>query len=352
MPIKSPNTDDVFNKWIDKTQAKKLEKKFAIKNVPFQKSNIAVGESVKGVQKFTAFYFQSEKKQGKSTVAEEGKKTDIKGISKVQFYEFTKEMDSDIWKDKSKVPLYESIQPVDCDKCKGTGYINCKKCKGAKLVTCNQCKGQATVKCKDCGGTGSKSVDVSVLKDGKEKTKNKVKYNCPTCFGSANLECKTCGGTGKIPCPECKANARYRCDKCHGIGHFYDYSLGFVPFKQTGAIVPHLYFRADVAKEIGYRLSNVLDQVEGIQIRDFKKLNEPDVTAQLGYTPDANAKKMMQATKKDFENLLKGDIEKAVYPIYIFPVQELDIVTPQNKKFKLFSIGSDANYTVIDIGFE
>jgi len=319
-----------------------------VKNVPFQKSNISAAESVKNVQKFTAFYFQSEKKQGISTVAEEGKKSDIKGISKIQFYEFSKEMDSDTWKDKSKVPLYESIQPTNCEKCKGAGYIPCKKCKGERLVTCPTCKGNASVKCKDCDGVGSKYVMVNVLKDGKDKIKEKVTYNCPTCFGTTKLECKTCGGTGQVPCPECKANARYRCDKCHGLGHFYEYSLGYVPFKQTGAVVPHLYFRADVEKEMGYRLSNVIDEVEGIQLRDLKKLNEQDVTAQLGYTLDSNAKKLMQAAKKDFDNLQKDDLEKAKYPIYIFPVQELDIVTPQNKKLKLFSIGSENGYSVYE----
>ncbi|NVM28250.1 MAG: hypothetical protein HWN65_05370 [Candidatus Helarchaeota archaeon] len=351
MPVKTPNPDDVFDKWINKMRAKDLEKKFKVKGVPFSKTNISSSESVKEVQKFTAFYFQSEKKVTTPTTAEE-KFTDVKGVGKVKFYDFTAAVDSETWKDKSKVPLFDTLKPDNCPKCKGTGYINCKKCKGDRLVPCKKCKGKGAVQCKDCDGTGSKEVQVNILKNGKEKIKKKIKYNCPTCFGTGKLECNVCGGTGKIPCPDCKANARYRCDKCKGVGHFYKYSLGFVPFKKTSAEIPHLFFRPDVEKELGYRLSNAISQVEGIRINNVNKLNESDVIAQLGYELDGNTKKLMQAARKSFENLQKSEMDKPHYPIYIFPILELDIVTPQNKKFKMFSIGSDMGYTVLDRGFK
>ncbi len=351
MPIKSPNPDDIFNKWINKMSSKELEKKFKIKGVPFSKSNISSSESVKDVQKFTAFYFQSKKKVTTSAATDE-KITDVKGVGKVKFYVFTSPVDSETWKDKSKVPLFDTLKPEDCQKCKGTGFINCKKCKGERLVTCNKCKGKGTLKCNDCGGIGSKELAVNAIKDGKEKIKKKIKYNCPTCFTTGNLECNACGGTGKIPCPACKSNARYRCDKCKGFGHFYKYSIGFVPFKETSALIPHLFFRPEVEKELGYRLSNTISQVEGIKINDIKKFNENDVIAQLGYELDSNTKKLMQDARKTFEGLQKSELDKPHFPIYIFPVLELDIMTPQNKKFKLFSIGSDVGYTVLDRGFK
>jgi hypothetical protein len=350
MTIKSPNADEVFDKWINKMKAKDLEKKFKVKKVPFQKSNITAAESVQNVEKHTVFYFQSEKKVETSSKTDD-KITDAKGVSKVKFYEFTGAVDSEKWKGKSEVPLYETLEPVDCQKCKGTGYINCKKCKGERLVSCKSCKGQGAVKCKDCDGKGSKEVTVTILKNGKDKTKKKLTFNCPTCFGTGKLECKKCGGTGRVPCPECKANARYRCDKCKGYGQFFGYSIGTVPFKETGAVVPHLFFRPDVEKELGYRLSNAITQVDGIQLRDVKKLNDTDVQAQLGFELDSNAKKLMQNTKKTFENLVKSKVDKPLYPLYIFPVLELDIATPKGKKFKLFSIGSETGYTVIDRGF-
>jgi len=350
MPVKSPNTDEVFEKWINKMKAKDLEKKFKIKGVTFHKTNISTAESVQKVEKYTAFYFESEKKVETSSATEE-KRTDVKSVGKVKFYEFTGQIDSEKWKDKSEVPLFETLDPVNCEKCKGTGYINCKKCKGDRLVSCKKCRGKGTVHCKDCDGTGTKEIQVNILKNGKEKIKKKIKYNCPSCFGTGNLECKTCGGTGKVPCPDCKANARYRCDKCKGYGHFYKYSLGTVPFKETGAIVPHLFFRADVEKELGYRLSNAISQVEGIQIRDVKKLNEAEITAQLGFELDANAKKMMNNTRQTFENLQKSKMDKPQYPISIFPVLELDIITPKKNKFKLFSIGSEMGFSVFDRGF-
>ena len=349
MPIKAPNSDNVFEKWINKTPAKELEKRFKQKNVPFEKGNISAGECVKNVEKFTAFYFQSEKKALEKPSVAEQVKTDIKGVSKTKFYEFTAPVDSEKWKDKTKVPLYDTLQPINCEKCNGTGYINCKRCKGERLITCKKCKGQGSVKCKKCDGLGSLELKIEILKDGK-KIQKRMKYNCPECFGIGKLECKNCGGTGKVTCPDCKANARYRCNKCKGYGHFYTYALGLVPFKQTSAIVPHLFFRSD-GEGLGYRLSNTINQVEGITIRDPKKLNEKDVQALLGYELDSNAKKMMSVAKKTFEKLQKSETDKPLLPIYIFPVLELDIVTPKNKKFKLFSIGSETGFNVFDHGF-
>lgn len=350
MTIKAPNADEIFEKWINRTKAKDLEKAFSVKGVPFQKNNITAAESVKNVEKSTVFYFESEKKVEIGTATEE-KKTDIKGVSKIKFYDFSGSVESEKWKDKSQVPLFNTLDELNCEKCKGTGYINCKKCKGERLVACKTCKGHGTTKCKDCDGTGTKELDVSILKNGKEKIKKKIKFNCPTCFGAGKLECKTCGGTGKIPCPDCKANARYRCDKCKGYGRFYKYGIGPVPFKETGAVVPHLFFKPDVEKELGYRLSNAIQQTEGIQIREVNKMNETDLQAQLGYQLDANTKKLMQNAKKTFEDLQKSKMDKPRLPIYVFPVAELDITTPKNKKFKIFSIGSDTGYTVIDKGF-
>ncbi|MHA1266718.1 MAG: hypothetical protein ACTSRS_15890 [Candidatus Helarchaeota archaeon] len=350
MTIKAPNADDIFAKWISRMKAKDLEKKFKVKNVPFQKNNITASESVRNVEKHTVFYFQSEKKVETSTATVQ-KMTDAKGIRKIKFYEFTGAVESEKWKDKSQVPLFETLDKIDCKKCKGTGYINCKRCKGERLVSCKKCKGQGAVRCKDCDGSGVKEININILKDGKEKIKRKIKFNCPTCFGTGKLECKTCGGTGKIPCPECKANARYRCDKCKGYGHFFVYSIGTVPFKETGAIIPHLFFRSDVEKELGYRLSNAINQVEGIQLRSIKQLNDIEVQAQLGYELDGNTKKLMQMAKKTFEDLEKSKTDKPLYPIYIFPVLELDIETPKNKRFKLFSIGSEMGYTVLERGF-
>ena len=69
----------------------------------------------------------------------------------------------------------------------------------------------------------------------------------------------------------------------------------------------------------------------------------------LGFVLDSNAKKLLNETKKVFEKLAQSDLEKPLYPIYIFPVLELNIVTFTNKKFKLFSIGSELKYQVLEL---
>ncbi|MEM3587871.1 MAG: hypothetical protein QXO71_11190, partial [Candidatus Jordarchaeaceae archaeon] len=59
MSMKSPLSDDVFAKWLERADLSKLEKFFSVKRVKFERSNISAAESVKNVEKHAVFFFHS-----------------------------------------------------------------------------------------------------------------------------------------------------------------------------------------------------------------------------------------------------------------------------------------------------
>ena len=118
MSVKSPTSDEVLSKFINKTPAGKLEKKFGQSGVKFEKGNIDLGESIETVVKSAAFFFRSEvASQPLSQTAQE-EEVDLKKLSKIKFYQFPKVVNQDNWKGKGNVPMFNTIAGSSCSKCK------------------------------------------------------------------------------------------------------------------------------------------------------------------------------------------------------------------------------------------
>ena len=350
MSMKSPLSDEVFSKWLARADLSKLEKYFSVKRVKFERSNISAAESVRNVEKHAIFFFRS--KVDPSIARDVEKKVvNIDELGKVTFYDFgNKQVDMTEWKDKKMVPLYSSIREVECGGCKGKGYITCNKCGGSGTLECKKCKGKGSVQCNVCKGEGKLYTKLKVIRNGK-KTKVEMPYNCDYCYGSGTLICDHCGGTGKVECSKCRGETRNPCKECKGTGTLYEYTIGPVPFKT--AIVPHIFFRPEFEKHLANVIDREFANIEGIKITDYNNLTEKELTPQLGFFNKEVKDKMNKAKSafKDLEKKASKGGERAEYPIYVYPLLKLDIVTPKGKKFNIFSIGTERSYVITDYGF-
>lgn len=349
--LKSPNLDDVFIKWLNETPITKLEKQFKKKKVAFNKDQISIAETVTDNDKFVICFFQSKRKPGSAVKGKEYK-VDAKKIQKVTFYDFTvsDRVDKDNWKGNDIVPMLKTLNKTNCPKCSGKGQIACKKCKGNKFIKCGACDGSGYNKCKNCDGIGEIETEIKVLKGEKQKKeKNIQKVQCPTCFGSGKLMCQKCAGSGKVVCPSCKGEGGNGCNDCLGYGVFYNYQEVGVPYKAiAGGMLPHLIFKKEYEKYLGEKISEVgIEEAAGIKINDIKQLNRKGIEPQLGYW-DKSVDKLVSQTKNTFKQLEKDPLDEPKYPIYLFPLLELDCKTPKGKKFQIFSIGTDQKYIIID----
>ncbi|MHA1384701.1 MAG: hypothetical protein ACTSR3_13185 [Candidatus Helarchaeota archaeon] len=349
MSVKSPNSDDVFAKFINKNPAKKLEKFFGEKGIKFEKGNIAAGESIENVVKSAVFFFRSEVSYEVDSKTLTEKEVNQKGLSKVKFYSFPKNVNQINWKGKNKVPLFNTIKEVNCKKCDGLGYKGCKSCESTGLAKCNKCDGSGKVQCKKCKGSGKLPLKLEVLVGEKlEKQKKSMNYQCGECFGTGKITCKTCSGMGKVLCKKCKPNfGKAICKECKGTGKYYTYRIGSVPFQTTkGEYVPHLFFKSEFEKKIGQELSSIITKVDGIYIKSLKDLNEDFVRAQLGYW-DGEIKNRMNNAKNEFKSLEKSKgPETPKFPIYLFPALKLSVKTNKGKTFNVYSIGTERGYEV------
>ncbi|MHA1145990.1 MAG: hypothetical protein ACTSRW_14705 [Candidatus Helarchaeota archaeon] len=234
MSVKTPNTDDVFQRFVDKTPAKKLEKKFGKKNVKFEKGLISAAESVQNVDKSACFFFRSKVVQFSDTPTKykESKLIQSKKLQKVKFYDFHgKKVDPEKWKGDDEVPMFQSIEAVKCTG-KGCtqGKILCSNCKGSGQVTCGKCKGTGSYQCKACAGKGTIGLKVDVVNEKGEKTKKTVTVRCKNCFGEGKIFCVDCVGTGRVTCKKCKGEKHTFCKTCMGEGSLYKYRIEPVPF--------------------------------------------------------------------------------------------------------------------------
>jgi hypothetical protein len=348
--MKSPISDDVFAKWLERADMGKLEKFFSVKRVKFERSNVSAAESVKNVEKHTVFFFHSKVAPSPAKEAEK-KLVNIEELSKVTFYDFgTKPVDMLEWKEKSLIPLYSSLKETPCDECSGKGFITCDKCKGSGTLSCKKCNGTGSLTCPSCKGDRKLYANLKVITEGK-KTDVEMPYNCDVCGGAGTIKCNNCGGTGKVDCDKCHGEEKTPCKQCKGTGTLFEYTVGSVPFKT--AVVPNLFFKSEFEKH----LENVIDKefanIEGIKITDSNSLSEKELTPQLGFFNKEVEDKMnkAKATFKDLEKKGTKGGETPQYPIYAFPLLKLDIETPKGKKFSIFSIGTDRNYIVTDYGF-
>ena len=139
--IKTPNLDDIFEKWKQRaarTDRKKMEKQFGTKGAVFSLDAISAAEYVKDTMKEAAIYFAIKRSLGPAPKGKEENLVTAPRVSKEQFYSFkgAGKIDKEEWKGDEKVPHFESIQAVACKNCKGKGYIEnkCKTCKGTGII--------------------------------------------------------------------------------------------------------------------------------------------------------------------------------------------------------------------------
>ncbi len=349
MSVKSPLSDDVFAKFVEKTSADKLEKKFGVKGVKFEKGNISAAESVKNVVKSAVFFFRSKFSPEKAAKTSEEVDADLKKLEKTKFYQFKKNVNSLDWEGEQALPMYDSISSVNCKKCVGKGYKNCEKCGGTGEIKCKKCEGKGSVKCKKCDGTGQLKIEIEVV-DGNtdKKDKKSMNYQCGECLGSGKIACSDCGGSAKSVCGDCKPNlGKIFCKECNGTGKHYKYRIESVPFTiPKGEYIPHLFFKPEFEKQIGEELGLVINNVDGIYIKNLDNMDEKFIKAQLGYW-DGDIKSRMSSAKNLFKELEKRKgPESPIFPIYLFPLLRLESKTVKGKKFDILSIGTEKGYDV------
>ena len=349
MSVHSPTSDDVFDKFVERTPLKKLEKYFGIKGVEFEKDNISAAESVTNVVKSAVFFFRSEFSPEKAQKTYEKIEADLKKLSKTSFYEFPKHINQLEWKGKEIVPTFNSIVELNCKKCNGKGFENCKKCDGKGFNNCNKCNGSGKVDCQKCRGKGEKEVELEIfIGSTDKKEKRSLKYQCNECLGTGKIVCITCEGRGTELCGNCKPNlGKIPCKECNGIGKTYKYKIESVPFEVSKEhYIPHLFFKPEFEKALGEELNSIITTVDGIYIKNLKDLDEKFVKAQLGYM-DGDIKSRMKNVQKYFKELQKSKgPESPKFPIYLFPVLKLEVKTEKGKEFYLYSIGSERGFTV------
>ena len=145
--IKTPNLDEIFEKWKQKAarkDRKKMEKQFGTKGAVFSLDAISAAEYVKDTMKEAAIYFAVKKSLGPAPTGKEENLVMAPKVGREQYYSFkgAGKIDKEKWKGDEKVPHFESIQTVPCKNCRGKGYmtINVRRVKELeklrKLLQC------------------------------------------------------------------------------------------------------------------------------------------------------------------------------------------------------------------------
>ncbi|MFX1237946.1 MAG: hypothetical protein ACFFAS_04875 [Promethearchaeota archaeon] len=308
--IKTPNLDDIFEKWKNsaaRKDRKKLEKQFGTKGAVFSLDAISAAEYVTDNMKEAAIYFAVKKTVGLSSDKDEDVVIAPR-LSKVQFYSFkgAGKINKDNWKGNDSVPVFESITTVQCKRCKGKGYEE-RKC--------------------SCKGAGKITATVQVLEgEQQEKVKKTLQYPCPDCYGEGNL--------------------RVQCKECKGYKNLYKYQTLPVPFKTvvTGVPVLHSSAQTKYEKEIEKDLHQLIEEVEGIRFTNFKELTSK-AEASLGYYNKKISKTISDA-KSDYNSYDKDKNAQIQSQIYLFPMIQLMCTTKKGSKFEIYSIGSDQKFMI------
>ncbi|MFX1424843.1 MAG: zinc finger-like domain-containing protein [Promethearchaeota archaeon] len=308
--IKTPNLDDIFEKWKQKAariDKKKMEKQFGTKGAVFSLDAISAAEYVKDTMKEAAIYFAVKRSLGPAPKGKEENLVTAPRVGREQFYSFkgTTKINKENWKGDEKVPQYESIQAVPCKTCKGKGYLENR--------------------CKTCKGTGKIEETLTVLV-GEEQNKEKKVFSYP---------CGACYGTG---------NRTEQCKDCGGHKNMYKYDILPVPFKTviTGIPILHSSAQTRYEKEIGDDLHSMIEDVEGIRFNDFKEL-ESKAEASLGYM-NKNISKTIGAARSDYKKHEKDDDSQITTQIYLFPMIQMFCETKKGQKFELYSLGSGTKF--------
>lgn len=314
--IKSPNSDEIWEKWKQRAyskQKKELEKAYEVKGASFSLQNITASEYVKNVIKAAVIYTEKRTsiKAGK-TDKEKSEMVSWKKLDSGKYYEFNSQVDKESWKGPDNVPLFQTIEPVPCQKCGGRGYYEVTK-------KCNNCK------------DGNYYLKLDVFNEKNEKLKREFSIKCPECMGEKQF------------------SEKERCKECGGTGAFYKYSMGAVPFKAVEKNEPVVFSSinsSSIEKELGIELQTALQNVEGITIDNpDKQLDEKFIEPNLGYYTK-EIKNMIKDIEKELKNT-KGSDSSYVLPFYLFPMIILDCITSKGKKFQVYSIGSSEKFIVL-----
>ena len=308
--VKTPNLDDVFEKWKNsaiRKDKKKLEKEFGTKGAVFSLNIISAAESVKNTMKEAAVYFAVRK------VVESAKGKDqtllpATKVSKETFYSFKgANVNKDNWKGNEKVAMFESLQAVPCKTCSGKGFTEDK--------------------CKTCGGSGKVEENVIVLTGEEQKKEKKIfSYPCATCYGS--------GKSSTL------------CKECGGHKNQYKFDILPVPFKKvvTGIPVLHSSAQTKYEKEIERDLHELIEEVEGIRFNSIKELQDK-AEGSLGYW-NKNIKKTISSAASDYKSHEKDKSTQIATPVFLFPMIQLFCETKRGSKFEIYSIGSDKRFII------
>ncbi|MEM3511406.1 MAG: hypothetical protein QXW47_09730 [Candidatus Jordarchaeales archaeon] len=344
--LKPPSPDEVFSRWVNGMRNDELEELFARKDMPFDKSSVSAAEFVKEVDRKIAVFFASKIETG--SVEAERKESNYEGILKVKFYEFPKGKVPPELKLDSRIPMFGSLEKVECSECAGTGYLECDKCGGKGTLPCNECGESGEISCDECEGAKEVALTLSVVSDG-EEAEREMKVQCPTCFGSGKVVCGKCGGLAKLVCNECGGDGKFPCKKCKGAGVIFTYSVSPPPV--SGKKLYLIYSKPEVDDVLSEMLEAKVSQLESVKINNHEQLNKNDLEAMLGfYNKDVDSK--AGRAKKIFADLeKKADKtgETPLYPIYIFPILRLDVETAKGKRIQVFAAGGGKNYTIITL---
>ena len=310
--IKTPNLDDIFNKWKQKAvrkDRKKMEKEFGTKGAMFSLDAISAAEYVKDTMKEAAIYFAFKKSLGPAPKGKDESLVTAPRVGREQFYSFkgAGKINKESWKGDEKVSQFESIQAVSCKNCRGKGYVENK--------------------CKNCKGNG-KIEEIFTVLVGEEQKKEKKSFKYP---------CGVCNGTGKRSEP---------CKECGGHKNMYKYEILPVPFKTviTGIPVLHSSAQTKYEKEIGDDLHKMIEDVEGIRFSDFKEL-ESKAEASLGYI-NKNINKTIGGAKSDYRKNEKDKDTQITTQIYLFPMIQMFCETKRGSKFEIYSLGSGNKFMI------
>ncbi len=334
MVIKTPNSDEIFRKWIDNLDKKTLEKYFKQKKIPLERKNIAAADFVRKSEKYILFYVEA-----KVEAKKKNKKVRIPPfkLKKVEFYDYPT---------NKEVPIYKTMKQVKCDKCKGLGYFKCKSCGGLGHVKCSKCGGSGTITCPECKGKGYIEVEIKVYTSEKEKKKEIIRIPCPTCHGQKKIICPDCGGTGRVICPECKGSGGVPCKNCDSTGILIEYEVG--PILYPEMVEKYIITPEDIKSNVEKEILENIEKAEGLRISSEKYLDEKNLAQQLGFMTDYT-KKTLSKLKKKIKEIQKSKVKQLKLPLKGFPVIQLVVDAPNKKGIIVLGIGSKEKFITTHI---
>ncbi|MDH5404884.1 MAG: hypothetical protein OEY49_20440 [Candidatus Heimdallarchaeota archaeon] len=354
MALKTPLPDEVFQQWLKSKPAGEIEKVFGRKPADISPMEV-VG---KEINKSPALFFRSKVQVSLPKAKDSDKQYSYKQLEKEKFYHFKTKISKEDWKENDvTVYLYDQIKEVKCGKCSGHGASGCKNCNGSGKVSCDKCKDEKKLRCNSCKGESKIIVKVDIYDEkGKIETVER-KVPCGDCHGKGKLNCENCGGVKTVVCNKCKGNGGSTCKNCEGTGINYLFPLSPVPI--VGGEEFYFFWNEQIGKEMskskmlkGKELEEMLiaKNVEPIRINSLKDLDKKNIEEPLGFW-DKDASKQINECKSIFEKKQKSNDEEPKFPIEIYPLQKIDIETYKNKKFSIYSIGSQGGFVVFDLGF-